>query len=262
MQSQYSNNNNHGATTTNTNRRQSIGSVVTTRGRKSIAVPSRAARDLQEVNNGQFQEQCARRVLEYVKRHGYEHPITLKTIRSPSKKDFTLLVTFLMRQMDPMFQHPTGVAMKIEDEISVFFRAMGYPYAISKSSIASAGANIGWGSFLAALAWLVDQLTLLDGHMAPLEPTSFLDKVAPNPDGYETVMHAVQEGRFLYYDFVLDWYGAYMVDDGDEIGELKRLAHERLDWETKEVHEHKNKLKHDMQRFEELIVECLQAGEQ
>ena len=113
-----------------------------------------------------FQQECIKKLLNYLLQNGYEYPISQKTLMRPSGRDFTNIVTFMLRQVDPLFQeHSTGskdgIMMKLEDEVAMNFKALGYPFTISKTALVAAGSPHTWPTLLAALAWLMERLEIL-----------------------------------------------------------------------------------------------------
>ena len=117
-----------------------------------------------------FQQECIKKLLNYLLQNGYEYPISQKTLMRPSGRDFTNIVTFMLRQVDPLFQeHSTGgsskdgntIMMKLEDEVAMNFKALGYPFTISKTALVAAGSPHTWPTLLAALAWLMELLEIL-----------------------------------------------------------------------------------------------------
>lgn len=66
------------------------------------------------------------------------------------------MIEFLFRQVSPKYR-----LIKLEDDVPLFFRTLGYPFQISKSALYAAGSPHSWPNLLAALAWLVD---LFNGH--------------------------------------------------------------------------------------------------
>jgi SMC interacting uncharacterized protein involved in chromosome segregation len=60
-------------------------------------------------------------LLIFLAKNNYEYPVTQKTLARPSGKDFSNIVTFMLRLLDPGFQDGT---LKLEDEISMNFKAM------------------------------------------------------------------------------------------------------------------------------------------
>ncbi len=124
--------------------------------RQSLPPPSAQSKtDPRNLSDKVFQQHCIKKLLKYLVDNGYDNPVTQKSLARPSGKDFNHIVTFLLRQIDPNFQDGT---MKIEDEIASSFKALGYPFTVSKTSLVAAGSPHAWPSLLAALAWLTDRI--------------------------------------------------------------------------------------------------------
>ena len=130
--------------------------------------------DPRPVSDRAYSQACIRGLLRYLVQSGYEHPVSAKALSRPSGRDFAQIVTFLLRRIDPTF-HPsapgggggTGGAgagsgsappLKFEDEVSLAFRTLGYPYPISKTALVAAGSPHTWPTLLAALTWLIELL--------------------------------------------------------------------------------------------------------
>lgn len=138
--------------TSSSRRRSSLGPDR----RQSLPPPPAPAKtDPRQVSDKAFQQSCIKKLLKYLVDHGYDHPITHKSLARPSGKDFNHIVTFLFRQIDPSFQDGT---MKIEDEVAMSFKAIGYPFPVSKTSLVAAGSPHAWPSLLAALTWLTERI--------------------------------------------------------------------------------------------------------
>jgi hypothetical protein len=76
-------------------------------------------------------------------------------LQRPTAKDFTYIVSFLFRQVDGNFR----ITGKLEDEVLAFFKAMRYPFAISKASMQAVGTMHTWPTLLASITWMVELLT-------------------------------------------------------------------------------------------------------
>jgi kinetochore protein NDC80 len=141
------------------NRRKSVGAILkgsVENRRQSFGVPATnivAKQDTRLVNDKAFQRECIQKIFNYLVNNGYNHPISQKAISRPSGRDFSLIVTFMLRKEDPCFQ--TG-NMKFEDEVAMQFKALGYPFPVSKTALVAAGSPHTWPALLAALSWLVD----------------------------------------------------------------------------------------------------------
>ena len=133
--------------------RQSLG------GNNNININSVVKQDPRPIQDKAYQQHCIRTLLTFLTKSGYEYPVNLKSLAHPSGKDFTHIVTFLLKQVDATF----GTAdLKMEEEVALHFKALGYPYPVSKTALVAAGSPHTWPSLLAALAWLVEHLTVLN----------------------------------------------------------------------------------------------------
>lgn len=93
-----------------------------------------------------------KKLSEFLIQHGYDGAVAPKILIRPSTKDFHGITTFLFKCMDPNCKL-TG---KFEEEVVSFFKFLGYPFVIAKSSISAVGSPHAWPSLLAALTWLID----------------------------------------------------------------------------------------------------------
>jgi len=153
--------------TSSASRRTSLG---TTDRRQSLLPPTAPSKaDPRQISDKGFQQNCIKKLLNYLVDHGYDHPITHKSLARPSGKDFNHIVTFLFRQVDSNFQDGT---MKIEDEIALNFKALGYPFPVSKTSLVAAGSPHAWPSLLAALTWLTERIRCFHSMEGEIEAAS------------------------------------------------------------------------------------------
>lgn len=76
-----------------------------------------------------------RNLISYLGSSGYEYPVLHKILTRRSGKDFNRFVTFLLRPVDPVFNHGN---MKLEDEVALMCKALGYAFPISKTALVAA----------------------------------------------------------------------------------------------------------------------------
>lgn len=224
------------ARSTASSRRQSVGGGTPKQQqpqarRQSLVPPSHGSgiRDPRPVSDRAFQHECGKKIWRYLQTHGYDHPLSAKTFKSPSGKDFGYMVTFLLRRIDPLFQNPAAGAqtLKLEDEIVLAFRAVGYPLGVSKTSLVAAGSPHAWPSLLAALAWLVDHLTALEGHLPPVELPAFADR-ADVTVTVDSVDDLNAQSQAAFFEFLPDAYHAFLEDDPDGLDTLRHLLQDRF----------------------------------
>ncbi|KAL4420345.1 hypothetical protein ABPG77_006152 [Micractinium sp. CCAP 211/92] len=125
--------------------------------RRSSAYTTKASglkSDPRPVSDKGFQATCIRTVIAFLAGHGYEYAITPKVLSSPTTKDFTNVMMFLFRQLDPVLPKQ----FKLEEEVPQLYKRLRYPFQISKSNLSAVGSPHTWPSLLAALTWLVELL--------------------------------------------------------------------------------------------------------
>ncbi|CUA72327.1 putative kinetochore protein NDC80 [Cryptococcus neoformans var, neoformans B-3501A] [Rhizoctonia solani] len=118
---------------------------------------------------------CANEILDYLLQRQFKYKLTLKTLLSPTGKDFQTIFIFLINDViDPNFQWGRA-GRKMEDDIILLLKDHRYRSAdaLSKSSLATVGSLHNWPHALAMLHWLVNlslvQLRLMDS-MAENDP--------------------------------------------------------------------------------------------
>ncbi|KAF4024892.1 hypothetical protein G4228_016865 [Cervus hanglu yarkandensis] len=133
----------------------------------------------------------------------------MKSLQAPSVKDFLKIFTFLYGFLCPSYELPDT---KFEEEVPRIFRDLGYPFALSKSSMYTVGAPHTWPHIVAALVWLIDCIKL---HNAMKESSPLFDD--GQPWGEETedgIMH-----NKLFLEYTIKCYESFMTgaDSFDEM---------------------------------------------
>lgn len=115
-----------------------------------------------------------RKMIVYLKKHRYPDASSLDAQRlvshGVSGRDFNAIMTFLLRRLDPGFNTPSAASrsdeppIKFEEEVSLAFRTLGYPFPISKTGIVAVGAPHTWPALIAAIDWLLDVLAVVEAE--------------------------------------------------------------------------------------------------
>ena len=111
--------------------------------------------DPRPLSDKSYQQSCIRTLITYLTHHGYDHAISPKLLTSPTSKEFLHIVQFLFKKVDSNIKF----LGKVEDEVPVLFKRLGYPFQISKSALYAVGSPHTWPGLLAALNWIVELLT-------------------------------------------------------------------------------------------------------
>ncbi|KAH9551779.1 hypothetical protein CY35_09G030300 [Sphagnum magellanicum] len=183
--------------------------------------------DSRPINEKSFQHDCIRKLTAYLTTHGYNVAISTKLLAAPSSKEVLNIVQFLFHQLDPNFKF----SAKLEEDVPLMFKRVGYPSQISKSALYAAGSPHTWPGLLAALAWLVDLLVYQ-------EKKETGDEEAPFDDN----------GSKLILEYANRSYECFLGGDDDEC--------ERLDIEfKKQFDDSKLQLDDKKQKLEKLATE-------
>lgn len=139
------------------------------------------------------------------------HPLTSKTLRQPTQKDFVTIFQFLYNKIDPCYRFTRS----IETEVFLLLKILNYPYldSINRSQISAVGGQ-NWPAFLGVLYWLV-KITLLS--------------LGVNPDSY---LSADDEFDKIYIAYMRAAYLAYIDGSDDysqQYAELETRFHQLND---------------------------------
>jgi len=193
-------------TSMNPNRQQSIGRKSTGISRNTMG--NGAAKDPRPLSDKGFMNASIRALLNFLMENGYDSAISPKILARPSSKDFNNIVTFLFRKIDPNFNDGT---LKFEDEVASAFKALGYPFNISKTSLYAVGSPHTWPGLLAAITWLIELLTYdQEVAEAPME----------NEEGMDMDnLTAVSDKAF--FEYLEHAYTAFLSGDDDKYAALE-----------------------------------------
>ncbi|XP_065113830.2 kinetochore protein NDC80 homolog [Paramisgurnus dabryanus] len=177
-------------------------------------------KDTRPLHDKTFVQQCIKQLCEFLVERGFPGSITVKTLQSPSTKEFLKIFEFICSFMDPLFQIPTA---KVEEEIPRMLKDMGYPFALSKSSMYSIGAPHTWPQALGALIWLIDTVKRFNSSREQdMLFCYFSDELCDLEEGAEY--------NRLHLDHLSDTYNKFMEgsntfedEDRDYLNKLKKM---------------------------------------
>lgn len=172
--------------------------------------------DARPISDKAFQLACVKKLLKFLLERGYDHPVSQKSLSRPSGKDFTNIMTFLLRHIDPNFQDGN---LKIEDEIAMNFRAMGYPFPVSKTALVAAGSPHTWPTLLAALSWLLERIVLLD-----CTSTSSMESHT-----FQSLEELESQTDRAFFQYLSSAYTAFLCGDEKTTEELELALAERFE---------------------------------
>ncbi|NXF09680.1 NDC80 protein, partial [Smithornis capensis] len=182
-------------------------------------------------------QQCIKQLCEFLVENAYAHNVSMKSLQSPSVKDFLKIFTFIYGFVCPSYELRDS---KFEEEIPKIFKELGYPFPLSKSSLYTVGAPHTWPQMVVALIWLIDCVKL---YTAMRENTpSFDDGQGWGGDTDDGVVH-----NKLFMDYAVKCYELFMKG---------RDTFEELD---AEVQSKLSKFSKDLFNIDEFQIEGLAA---
>ena len=197
-------------------------------GERRQSIMQQQKTDPRPIGDKVFQQDCIRKLLAFLQTNGYDHPISPKTLARPSGKDFGHIITFMLRMIDPSFQNG---AMKLEDEIAMNFKALGYPLGISKTALVAAGSPHTWPTLLAALAWLMTRIetsqSMIDDDEEPLVGA---EGGSTNPPvKFASVEEMETKSDKFFFKYLGAAYEAFLKGDEKLQENLQYCLHDRLE---------------------------------
>lgn len=182
------------------------------------------SKDPRPLRDRNYQQTIQQDVFDFLVNRNFEtemkHPLTSKTLKTPTQKDFVVIFQFLYKKVDPGYRFTKS----IEHEVYYVLRNIKYPYldSINKSQISAVGGQ-NWCVFLGILHWLAaliakaDQITML----------------ADSPEDYDGVDSNELELEKIFVNYIIKSYNAFLnnVDDYtqfyDEMkGEYESYTHD------------------------------------
>jgi kinetochore protein NDC80 len=164
----------------------------------SIPAPTTMRTDTRPISDKTYFNTCVRNLHSYLVQNNYEYPIKLKDLARPSAKDFHNIMIFLLSRIDVSFynNHAKGASSgmaserggnnqqkrKFEDDVTMMFKALGYPFNISKTALVAAGSPHTWPSLLLAITWLIELLTSMSDEFLYEDDILFLNQQIDNVD--------------------------------------------------------------------------------
>ncbi|KAG0147273.1 hypothetical protein CROQUDRAFT_43174 [Cronartium quercuum f. sp. fusiforme G11] len=137
-------------------------------------------------------------VYEFLIERGYMAPLTMKTLQTPTTKDFQTIFRFVAECADSGLRW-TANGKKFEDEVLPLLKQMGYIAVdmITKSGLQAPGSMHTWPTMLAMLHWMV--MTIKFCEEAMMSPNVRMDTtIEPSPHDRRSQQMAATSHWFEY----------------------------------------------------------------
>lgn len=234
------------------------------------AVPGSSSNvDPRKVKDRSYLQSAIRKMVSYLTSRGYADASSLNVKQlvnsGPSGRDFQNIMTFLFRRVDPTFHstpssssgpinHRTDeVVLKFEDEVSMAFRCLGYPFPISKTGLVAVGSPHTWPALIAAIDWLVDVLTIRDEE-DPLDWGQ--DETTVGISGQDALSYdeSARRVRMQFHEFLRKGMVAFLKGDDDECKELEVALLDTFQKDNERIEVHLTGLDDECGRMREEIA--------
>ncbi|ODQ47393.1 hypothetical protein PICMEDRAFT_10390 [Pichia membranifaciens NRRL Y-2026] len=218
----------------NTQRRSTIGSR-----RESVLPPSSASgnryetpapahrpsayskpQDPRPLRSHRFQSEVQDELYNYLSTKKFDiemkQPLTPKTLKTPTQKEFVLIFQWLYKKLDPGFKFNKS----IEQDVYTLLKFLDYPYldTINKSQISAVGGS-NWPVFLGMLHWLL-KLVKETLKFDDLDIYSFQEEQSNKTDTNLTddpvISNEISLMNKLFLTYVLDSYRAFLTTGEDD----------------------------------------------
>lgn len=141
----------------NNNRRKSlINSNIQRSNNRTSSFGINQTKDTRPLRDKNFQATMQQEIFNFLSFNNFEnemrHPISLRSLKAPTQKDFVLIFQFLYKRIDPGYKFTKS----FEHEVYFVLKNIKYPWleTINKSQISAVGGQ-SWPVFLGVLYWLI-----------------------------------------------------------------------------------------------------------
>ncbi|XP_039263968.2 kinetochore protein NDC80 homolog [Styela clava] len=202
-------------------------------------------KDTRPLNDKPYMRRCINEIVNFIKDHGYPHPITAKLMSPPTNKEYFRIVEFVYGLASPGYK----MIVRPEEEMFKLLSDHNYPFSVSKSTLSNVGAMSAWPNALGALDWLVD----LVKYLKSLEDSEIeLDEIC----------FAGDKKQKMHHEYLQATYIAFMRGENAPFTEIDNALKDQIAEKNKgmvaEVADLKLKLKHQHVEIEEQMKQKLQ----
>jgi kinetochore protein NDC80 len=206
--------------------------------------------DPRDVKDKSYLLGAIKKMVSYLKSRGYDATaLNIKQlVNGPSGRDFNNIMTFLLRRIDPTFNTPIppgqknngDLIIKFEDEVSMAFKCLGYPFPISKTGLVAVGSPHTWPALIAAIDWLVDVLMVAE------EESKFDWEMEENPQEEELLLQTFQgmnqRSEKQWHQFLRRCMVSFLNNDQEECDELEGDLLEAFHRDNEKVEAYLNRM--------------------
>ncbi|KAF1324606.1 Centromere-associated protein hec1, partial [Globisporangium splendens] len=201
--------------------RQSIGNAGINGRRSSVyggraSMSARGGRaDPRPLTDKTYMNGCIHALIEFLSDRQYDHVLSPKILKGPSKKDFYNIILFLFRQVDPTFEF----GVKFEEDVATQLKTLRYPFAISKTALVAVGSPHTWPALLGSIAWVIELLSY--------------DEIVQRDTNVEEFDG--ENGDKAFFEYLGTAYRVFLAGDDDRYNELEQREATKIDSQNQAI---------------------------
>ncbi|GJJ12204.1 hypothetical protein Clacol_006445 [Clathrus columnatus] len=226
-------------------------------GRQSVAptlnVPTQVIKDTRPIRDKQFQLSEQKQILKFLTERQFPGNITLKTLQSPTNKDFQTVFRWLFEILDPCYVMCKG-NKKFEDEIIPTLRYHRYPAAdqINVKWLQAVGSMHAWPSLLGVLHWMTLLCTVRLAFLSELVKTSYAFSDDPTVQNKSLVpeIFGEEHNNTLAFDYYVEAYYVFL-QGSDDFTEQDQELEERHSRRNQAIFQERDSLKIELETLKE-----------
>ncbi|KAF5099599.1 hypothetical protein D0Z00_001609 [Geotrichum galactomycetum] len=205
-------------------------------------------RDTRPLRDKNYQAKISQETFDYLVKNQFEietrHPLTQKTLKAPTQKDFALIFQWLYKRLDPGYKFTRS----IEHEVYSILKIINYPFidSINKSQISAVGGQ-NWPFYLGMLHWLVELNRSLDAF----------DNKAYGTDNH-TEDDALDQ---IFIRYISKSYKAFLSNE-DDYSEYKNEMIQEFDDHSLQINKEMTAMKEDCEKLEKKLQQLEKSAEQ
>ncbi|KAH3674176.1 hypothetical protein WICMUC_003418 [Wickerhamomyces mucosus] len=216
------------------------------------------SKDPRPLRDRNYQQQIQEEILDFLLSTNFEnemrHPVSTKSLRNPTQKDFVVIFQYLYKKIDQGYRFTKS----IEHEVYYVLKNLKYPYldSINKSQISAVGGQ-NWPVFLGMIHWLTSLIKKINTVSINLEKSQESGNNELNIPIDEENNELETEKIFIRY--IMKSYSAFLnnVDDYSEFYEEMKNDYGKLAVdianETKDLEQENMVLK---SQYNKIVVEA------
>jgi SMC interacting uncharacterized protein involved in chromosome segregation len=116
-------------------------------------------RDPRDLQDKGYQKQAKQTVIAFLAEHRFPYEMSLKKLSSPTQKEFFLMVSFIVRFIDPAAPKELSNNSESIEYVITALKQFRYQFLPAKSTLQAVSSPLYWPAVLGVLEWLVNVAT-------------------------------------------------------------------------------------------------------